>query len=161
MGYAFKEYDLKHVLALFSVLISPLVLTLPRIAEVLVSVQSGSVSARILQYKEAIRLIELHPILGVGPGNISQYYSTFAIHSEFLRIGAESGIVAFLSMISLWMSGVLYSIRNALTSEEKYGLAVGLIGSLSVMMIEGNLAPGLPWAPWVVLSLIFSLHQVE
>lgn len=160
-GYFVREYNRKFTIAYILSVFIPSVLLLPSVVESLVSIRSRTLSVRIEQYQVAINLLQSYPTTGVGLGNIDRFYTTYSIHSEFLRIGAEAGVIALLAIVAVWTISILFVARGMFSSNNRYMLAVGIIGSISAMVIEANMAPGFSKAPWIVLAVGLGVHSID
>lgn len=160
-GYFIREYNRKYSTTYILGVSIPSVLLLPSVAEALVSIRSRTFSVRIEQYQVAINLLRSYPTTGVGLGNIDRFYTTYSIHSGFLRIGAEAGAIALLAIVVVWTTSILFVARGMCSSNKRYILAVGILGSISAMLIEANMAPGFTKAPWIVLAVSLGIHSME
>ncbi len=77
-----------------------------------------SLSIRFEMWQVALRMIQKHPLLGVGPNNIVQVYMLYLppgkvpvmgyhehLHNNFLQLGAERGLLCLASWI--WLMAAL------------------------------------------------------
>jgi putative inorganic carbon (hco3(-)) transporter len=99
-------------------------------------------------YREAVRLIESRPVLGVGPENFivgatksaseTQTVAPLHAHNFLMTIAAELGIPAAFALIALTLS-VGRRLRRAdrLVRSADRGLAVGLGAALVVLVGQG------------------------
>ena len=78
--------------------------------------------SRIVKWGQAVELMKLRPILGVGPGNFVPAVKWFSLqgekehvaHNAFLEVGAENGIFALFIYLIL----MLVSVRDMLSAEK-------------------------------------------
>jgi len=160
-GYTVEKHSIKANIAYSLSIFFSTILFLPTIFDALVSSDSDSFSARIEQYLVAVDILQSNPIVGVGLGNVDQFYSAYTIHSEFLRIGAEAGAIVLLIIISVWVISALFVTKGLFSSSARYALGVGILASIGVMIIEANMAPGFGKAPWIVLAIGLGIYSVE
>lgn len=160
-GYIIKEYEVKASIAYLSGVIFPTIVSIPAIFEALVSIQSGSFLVRIEQYRVALSLLQSNPVVGIGLGNIGEFYSAYSIHSGFLRIGAEAGAIVLLMIVAVWAISALFVTRGMFWSSKRYVLGIGILASIGVMIIEANMAPGFGKAPWIVLAIGLGVNDAE
>lgn len=59
-----------------------------------VDYSSGSGHGRVVQYRNTLKMVEHHPILGVGPGNWSVQYPRFAAHGDPSLTHDDPGMTA-------------------------------------------------------------------
>lgn len=98
---------------------------------------------RLGEYKDALRLIQRYPVLGVGfsaPPDIDLYLG-FA--NTYLTIAANAGIVGLLAYLLTLASVFTYGIRHraAVLLDEQgqdvwFGLAAGLVGAMVSSMFD-------------------------
>jgi putative inorganic carbon (HCO3(-)) transporter len=99
-------------------------------------------------YREAVRLIESRPLLGVGPENFivgatksaseTQTVAPLHAHNFLMTVAAELGIPAALALVAMTLT-VGQRVRRAdqLPRPADRGLAVGLGASLVVLVGQG------------------------
>jgi O-antigen ligase len=114
----------------------------------------GGLHSSLEIYRGALRIIEEHPWVGVGPGNFiyalpkwrpptatdvrSAHLHRFVnyAHNDYLQVASEAGIPAALFFVLFWLS-VLSSLRAHLSPLT--GLRFGLIALLLHGFVDGNL----------------------
>ncbi|OYR54183.1 hypothetical protein DJ70_14580 [Halorubrum halodurans] len=158
--YILKRYNRKVKIAYVFGILTPALTLLPSIVEALISIRSGSLSSRIEQYQVALNLLQSNPLTGVGLNNISQYYSEYIIHSGFLRIGAESGIITLLLVTLIWIIPSLFTIKGIFSSSGHTMIRTGVIAGIAAMAIEANISPGFSKAPWILLATGLGIYFV-
>jgi O-antigen ligase len=121
-----------------------------------VNYKEGSGAGRLVQYRNSLKLAAAHPVLGVGPGNWSVEYPTFASRndpslndegmtsnpwpsSDWVAFVAERGIAA-VAIYALGLFGLLVGAwmraRAATTTHERLG-AVALAATVVIAAIVG------------------------
>ncbi len=122
--------------------------------------------SRIQIWRTALKMIQEHPILGVGNGNFIELYDTYVnkykylrylnyshypSHNSFLKIESELGIVGGISFLSILINGVLNLKKVIRVVEDKY-INLFYIGFLAsaVGFIFMNLIDNLFFLPEVV-----------
>jgi O-antigen ligase len=160
-GYVMKEYGKKINIAYSVAVVLPAILLLPIVVEALISIQSRSFFARIEQYRVALNLLRSNPLVGVGLGNVDQFYTAYAIHSEFLRIGAEAGAAVLLIIVAIWVVSALSVTKGAFLLPARYELCVGVLASIGVMIIETNMSPGFSKASWIILAIGLGIYSTD
>jgi len=120
---------------------------------------SGSVIERVFLLQEAWEIFTLHPIMGVGWGNVTS-------HDFFVLVLANSGIlglVLFVSVIGLTLRSLFLLQRYhnpALPSDQRAILTGSAISLLTVLSIE--VMSGFKWylpTFWLVIGIsIAAIH---
>lgn len=151
-GYIIKERGEKANITYLLSVIFPTILLLPAGLNVLISIRADTFFSRIKQYQAALDIMQSNPLVGEGLNNVEQSYAG-SIHSEFFRLGAEAGVVAFLLFITIWTIPILSVSKGIFSSSSGYALKIGVLASIIAMIIESNMAPGLSKAPWIVLII--------
>ncbi|QBQ42357.1 O-antigen ligase family protein [Sphingobacterium psychroaquaticum] len=105
---------------------------------------NASNSIRVAMWKEALHAYSQKPFLGYGVGNYRIYsegitkkhYTTNVYfrhaHNDFVEVLFESGPIAFLSYVGLFLLGLFFSIRILFRSEysrERKFVAIILLGA--------------------------------
>ncbi len=144
----------------------------------LTSDDHGSAKARLTTAEVALRIIEDHPIIGVGANNYDSYLRSYwlvedpftriaVVHNNYLLIMAEIGIVGFAAfawlLIALWVR-----TQRAMTCRVKYfrEVAVGIFASL-VCFLLASLADGykssltLMYLFWTLAAIIEALIHMD
>jgi len=104
---------------------------------------------RLILWDGGIRMIRAHPLGGVGLGRFGQVVRGYTAgelsekdpsdaHNAYVKVAAEMGIPAFLTMVSLlmwigWVSVALYFRRTHLFDR---ALALALVGSLTGLTVS-------------------------
>ncbi len=80
--------------------------------------------SRLAIWRNAERMIEDNPVLGVGPGNVGQNYARYRdprsnrvythVHNDFLNIACNAGLLAVIFYIGLW-GAIFRKIRRHIT----------------------------------------------
>lgn len=118
----------------------------------------GSFSIRAVMWKATGRMIQAHPLMGVGAGawevhaplyqeSSSQLETDYYAHNEILQLLAEYGLVGWLFLIALigyllWATCVTWSNKSASGQQEAPLRALSL-ASLLVLLLVSN--AGFPW----------------
>lgn len=113
------------------------------------NLSEGSNSERLVNWSQAIKIIEDHPLTGVGVGSYSlavdpQSSSRSAItaHNTYLDIAAEMGIFALLAwvlLLGLAMKKLYKTCKaknNGISGEENSALSAGVFGALAWFSVQ-------------------------
>lgn len=118
----------------------------------------GSFSIRALMWKATGRMIEAHPLTGVGAGAWevhaplyqnagSQLETDFYAHNEILQLFAEYGLVGWLFLLSLIGYLVLAALKTwtnqTVEAKREAPLRAFTLASLLVLLLVSN--AGFPW----------------
>lgn len=72
--------------------------------------EEESAAGRVDAWYEGFQMFKSHPLLGVGPGNFTDY-NPLTAHNSFVLVMAETGFIGLL----LWLAVVGYSFQMVLT----------------------------------------------
>jgi len=113
----------------------------------------SSVWQRFDYFRDALKIIRDHPILGAGGGGWealyfkyqSYGYFTTQVHNHFLQVWVETGTVGFLAFLFLWgaFAYTLWQVIKKSPSETRVlvmGLAAGAFALGSHSLIDFNLS---------------------
>ncbi|MDB9253338.1 O-antigen ligase family protein [Halorubrum ezzemoulense] len=160
-GYVLKETRKKTKIAYVLAIVIPAIALVPSSIKSLISIKSSTFSSRTEQYRIALELLQSNPVTGVGLSNVNQFYSAYAIHSGFLRIGAEAGAFAFLTVVTVWAISLLFVSKGVFLSSAHYTIRVGVIAGIGAMIIEANMVPGFGKAPWILLATGLGIYSLN
>ncbi len=132
------------LIALAAYLFSALMLQVSVMDRNLELSQDPSVSARLLLWQSAIKMMLSHPFVGSGWGTFASYYPAyrsplednsagFFAHNDYLEFAAEGGVVAMLLLMGVLIA-VLVQLRRSLK------LATNAKGLEGVALLLGVLA---------------------
>ena len=137
----------------------------------------GSIKGRLDFWGYAVRMIEDHPLLGVGPQNFEQLTSQYSsgqygkkdTHNTYLKIAAELGIPALVLFIALVVGAIgnyAKAIKNiGINNKNLLGYATAYQAALLALSVSGltssyNYTEPLYW--YIFLSVpILSLSTKE
>lgn len=142
---------------------------------------AASAASRIPQYKIAWRIIQDHPIFGVGANNyyfFQQRYlaanpdtSVFrwAVHNKYLLVWAETGILSLIFFVAFLISTIkkgfiLLKVNDKLLTPVALGLSVAVIGQMVHMFFDVFHSRPQVQLLWVIAGLLLvtnSLSQEE
>lgn len=103
---------------------------------------------RIHLWKTALKMIENHPIFGVGNGNFIELYDTYVAkykelrylnyshypsHNAYLKIESELGIVGGISFIGI-IVGAIIKIKNVIKNVDDKDIKIFYIGFFAAMI---------------------------
>jgi len=133
-----------------------------------------SVGARIVLYREAVRIFFTSPITGVGPGGYAKLYcgdyDTFASpHSLFLQVLAEYGLIGFvlliINLIMLPISFIRHQrSRIAILKLSKVRLLIAMwLFFLINELLSGNIYYGYHFflISGILISIIYNLRDYK
>lgn len=153
-------------------------ITFAQRAEKIVDLEDGSTAQRLRFYKVGIKHMLTHPLISeIGLGNwklesikydkedIRGYVVPYHMHNDFIQIGAELGVIGFLSYVGLFALVLFFMIKiwkSNLDVDTKFFVAF-LFLSLSVYGIDANLnfplARPIMQVMWIlVLALSLKLY---
>ncbi len=142
------------------------------------SITDQSVFLRLEYYKDAIKLILENWLLGIGGGgwkvifyNVQDFfYISRAVHSHFLEIFVESGILGFISSTAVVIISVYYMISGLVKTKEAKpriyltGFFTGFVALIIHSTFDFDLSfvsLGLLFWVMVVMSLPSNKHIVR
>lgn len=116
-----------------------------------------SIEMRLNYWRETLRLIKMHPLVGVGLGNFNLVYSRYA-HNSYLQIWAEMGILGIVSFLWLVAAVIKSGLKVLKASSHKTYLAA-LITATLVFLIHNAVdftffLPEVSLIWWVVLGVL-------
>lgn len=120
-----------------------------------------SAVTRITYWQETIELIKLHPIIGMGPGNLDLYRSRYA-HNSYLQLWAETGIFGLYSFIWLISSIVKSNLKSIKRGLSKTPVTLPLTSCIA-FLIHNTVdltffLPEVSFIFWLLSGLLFSFH---
>lgn len=119
------------------------------------SINIESNQARIIMWRTGLRMIEAHPVLGVGPEQVGPRFGEFQppdvtelppayyghLHNVYIHYAAERGIPA--TLIVLWLfAKIIWDLSQALRSrprlrdDRRFLLHAGISGTLAMMVVS-------------------------
>jgi O-antigen ligase len=123
-----------------------------------ISADDNSLGVRLIMWKATGKIIEAHPLRGIGAGaweamlplyqtEGSQLETDYYVHNEVLQLLAEYGLTGILFLLSLF-SYLLYSAWKTIRNKTAEGLAEAplraiALTSLLAFLIVSNI--GFPW----------------
>lgn len=152
-----------------------------RASTISVSTNDGSVNQRLRYYQDVFTHLSSNPVFGVGLGNwkfksidydkedINGYVVPYHAHSDFIQLGAELGVIGFLTYLGIFILAAYYTLWLLFYSniEKDKKLFIFLIfTSLGVYFIDANLnfpiARPQVLVVWsLLISLLFFYFQNE
>ncbi|MGB4149561.1 MAG: O-antigen ligase family protein, partial [Tepidanaerobacteraceae bacterium] len=121
-----------------------------------ISIESSSASARFAFYRDALKIIKDHPILGTGGGGWeatykayqSYEYFTTEVHNFFLQLWVETGTVGLIALAALCIIA-LFMVHRTLVSDIEitakaltWGTLSGAVALLGHSGMDFNLSLG-------------------
>jgi len=116
------------------------------------------------------RIIEEHPVIGVGPNNFGVIYPMYKLdtaeevqnaHNNFLQTWAEEGILGFIAFCGIWLAAIkkaVYGIKNRkrrIYRMSLFGLLIGITAFAIHNLGDFDLyVPGLTVIAWAGLALL-------
>lgn len=133
-----------------------------------------SVSDRLIIWNGALRMIKTHPLMGMGYGTFPYFIMDYSkigeekdAHNTFLKIGAEMGIpalITFISILIIIFINTLWVYKHAKTKFFR-GASLGFLGStigLVVSCMFGSRMNTLEIIGqyWILAGVIFRLKMI-
>ena len=119
-------------------------------AQVLAKLEDSEGDVRFKYWKGASEIIKENPILGVGYGNFKLYtptYSKYLLgdgtfskhpHNDFIFVAGESGLLACILYISLFLVAIFILLKSIFTSKDanKKLISLTLLTSIGICMLD-------------------------
>ncbi|MBK78245.1 MAG: hypothetical protein CMC88_03960 [Flavobacteriaceae bacterium] len=121
-----------------------------RASTISLSTKDGSVDQRLRFYKHALNSISKNIFFGIGIGNwklvsikydrenIQQYIIPYHAHNDFLQIGSESGVLAMISYILVFIFIVLMLYNLYLKEKDKI-FSILIFSSIIIYLLDASL----------------------
>lgn len=141
-----------------------------------ISTEESSFTARTDFYKDALKIIKDHPILGTGGGGWktiylayqSYQYFTTEVHNFFLQLWVETGTVGMLALVALWLTSlitgykVMRSDSDAIIKVLTWGVLSGAIALGGHSAMDFNLSlGGIALYLWQLFGIAKSTNTVS
>lgn len=138
-------------------------------------IQDSSANDRFVAWDLAGRMVGLHPVVGVGPGNFDQYYWELLpttrmggdqyfddAHNVLLSVLAELGVPGFIFITFLFGAAGAIVIRKLYAREMSTELEswVAAAAGLSAWLVAALFNPTVI-ALWVLLAVLFAFIFLE
>ncbi|NLB35466.1 MAG: hypothetical protein GX817_06615 [Elusimicrobia bacterium] len=130
---------------------------IPLLRIVIVLLSGYDITERLSWLGAGIKIISKRPLFGFGPGSRAQILPLFTeakslsiyIHSYFIQIGAETGLISLLGIIIL-LWGILKELFSG--DEERKVAGISLISVLVYNFLEYNLSVPLVYLTFALIS---------
>jgi hypothetical protein len=122
----------------------------PVVIAKLVSGDEYSYSTRLDAWRIMLQIIQVNPVLGLGPSNYYSYSALFAIrgysvsfnsHNQYIDLLAQTGIIGFSCY--LWFFGEVawmgWHLRQRVPAGFAHAYVYGALGGLCGMLVAGTL----------------------
>lgn len=139
-----------------------------------------SITARIRYYTDVFNQIKSSPIFGVGLGNwklksidfdkydINGYVVPYHAHSDFIQLGAELGIIGFISYLGIFFMAIFFAyryIKNSSSTLEQRLFIFLLLVSLGIYSVDASLnfpiARPQVLVVWTLVMSLLSFYYYE
>ena len=125
-------------------------ITLPFVVSSLLATEEYSYSTRVEAWMLIIDMVDVNPILGLGPANYYWYTPLFPIrgyavqfnsHNQFIDLYAQIGIAGlavfmwFLAEIAALGLRLRNQVEEGFTKAYVYGAIAGLVGTIAACML--------------------------
>ena len=135
--------------------------------------QDRSVGQRFIYYRAAVRVVQDHPLVGIGFENFRNSYPHYRgpddiyffdgiiptmVHDGYLEAAVNNGIIGLLLYLALIAAVLLtiYRVLKAQEDPERRDLLVGILAALAAYLVQdlsGWLNLGLVPIFWIMLGL--------
>ncbi|MGD0336264.1 MAG: O-antigen ligase family protein [Candidatus Omnitrophota bacterium] len=116
---------------------------------------------RINYWRETLRIIWAHPLLGIGLGNFNIAYSRFS-HNSYLQIWAEMGILGIVSFLWIVWSFGLCALKNIKKSRNNIAIAclaaAGASFCLHNFLDFSFFLPEVSLLWWIICGLLLAVN---
>lgn len=138
-------------------------------------IQDSSANDRFVAWDLAGRMVSLHPIVGVGPGNFDQYYWELLpttrmggdqyfddAHNILLSVLAELGVPGFIFVMFLFGAAGAIVVRKLFAREtnKELGSWVAAAAGLAAWLVAALFNPTVI-ALWVLLAVLLAIIFLE
>jgi hypothetical protein len=111
----------------------------PYIARAVTRAQREGDFGRVKIWQDALRLLSMRPLLGVGPGNYSDYIERYALghpygsaHGNYQQIAAETGLLGIFAFLCVIGAALHLAWRQQRSSDPFISaFALGVLGAMS------------------------------
>ncbi len=155
-----KKLKSSHLFGLLGLFLSIIIIFIWRSATRIEHIQPFFSTVMRLEYwKEALGIIQAHPLAGIGLGNFDLKASRYA-HNSYLQIWAEMGALGLFAFIWIAYTVLKSCIKNPAQLPYKRQAACLLAASL-VFLVHNFLdftffLPEVAFVWWVILGLVVS-----
>jgi len=116
------------------------------------SLQDNTTLDRVAMFEGGLALVHDHPVLGIGPGRVTDFYPRYApeiamrrhtshLHNTPLQIAVERGVPGLGAWIAIWVAffGSVARILRALpaTRDEDRALVLGCLIAVAGFLVAG------------------------
>lgn len=137
------------------------------------SIQEGSIQERLMSYRDALRIVKIHPLTGSGGGGwaavyqqyIQRPYYTKELHNYYLKVAVEAGLLG----LGILLAGAVLFCRLLIKARHRekiepwppmfWGAAAGVI--LLGAHAAGDFDLSLPGAAFLFFALIGALRGLS
>ncbi len=136
----------------------------------------GSAESRIPLMNLAFRIVEDHPILGVGVNNFTvamgPYLTSefrekflFAVHNKYLLVVAETGIGGLIAFLAFFVGTArkgwqCWNLQDRLLSPLALGFAAGIIGHMVHMTVDVFRGRPTQQLVWLIAGLVVAMCRI-
>jgi O-antigen ligase len=136
----------------------------------------GSAHSRVPLMHLAFRVIEAHPLLGVGANNFTTVMDSYAgsefrhewiytVHNQFLLVCAESGILGLAAYLWIIFSIIgkgwrLWSVRDEMLSPLALGIVAAVCGLISHMFVDIFSGRAMVQLLWLFAALLTGMERI-
>jgi putative inorganic carbon (hco3(-)) transporter len=150
-----------------------------RMESVLHPSQDRSLAIRLQMWRVGWRMIEKHPLVGVGPDNIFEEYDAYLpphmvpivgyhehLHNDYIQLAAERGLPCLAAWLWFMIALALGSLRAAQGAPDQRWVAHGALAGWLAMMVEGCFEFNFGTSPVLmvflfVISTPFASERIE
>lgn len=132
-----------------------------------------SIEGRLIAYREALKVYDKYPILGIGLGNYGPYVKNFppvtpktgwpVVNNQYIELLAETGIVGFVSFLIIFIVLFVRSIMAARLTQNPFLKAslIGLSAALVGVLVQYNFFSTLYIIHiWVLIGMLVGVQNI-
>lgn len=136
----------------------------------------GAADSRTIMYRQALRVIEANPVLGVGANNYANWYEQHpepeidaprlrTAHNKYLLVWAETGIIGLAAFLGFLFSVIksgweIGSLNDRLMSPLAIGFTVAIVGQMAHMFFDIFHSRPQVQTLWIVAALVIGMRNL-
>jgi O-antigen ligase len=135
----------------------------------------GAASSRATMARQALRVIEANPVLGVGANNYAIWLEPYTpeisdlqlrtVHNKYLLVWAETGVVGLVAFLGfllsvIWRGWKVWWLGDHELSPLALGFTVAIVGQMAHMFFDIFHSRPQVQTLWLVAGLVTAMQQM-